>query len=336
MSAVPQHQGDGDGRKRLHHGVVQRVGEDGVLEGLHVLPVDGLELLVGALLAVEQLQGDDAAYVLLQKAVDACDGRADAAVAVAHGVAEDLRGHGDQWQHDEGRQRQPPILAQHDADDEQQHEDVFHNADDATGEHLVYGVHVGRHTGHQAAHGIVVEEGDVHALQVPIELAAKVEHHHLPGPLHQVGLGKLKAEAHHQHAQVQRANLRDAGHRHRAQVAVQPGVTVRVAGQVVINGQHGQKRTEHIRQRLQDDGHKGHQHLQGVGAQVAHQATGHLRIFWFCQYFFFCGHCSLLSRSHLRLRLSTSLDGAEPPRGAAFPSWGKNPLPARRTLGFPL
>ena len=71
--------------------VVERVGEDGVFEGDHVLAVDGFKVGVGALLAIEELHHRHARDVLLDKAVDAADGGAHAAVALAHMVAEDAR-----------------------------------------------------------------------------------------------------------------------------------------------------------------------------------------------------------------------------------------------------
>ena len=54
-AAAPDDQRDGDGAREFDGGVVERVGEDGVFEGDHVLAVDGFEVVVGALLAVEEL-----------------------------------------------------------------------------------------------------------------------------------------------------------------------------------------------------------------------------------------------------------------------------------------
>jgi hypothetical protein len=90
-----------------------------------------------------------------------------------------------------------------------QHENVFDDGNHARGEHIVQGIHVGSHAGHQPPHGILVEERDVHALQMAVELAAQVEHHLLSGPLHQVGLGEFKEEAQQQHAEEKAADLRD-------------------------------------------------------------------------------------------------------------------------------
>ncbi len=54
-SAAPDHERNGDGREQLDRRVVERVGEDRVLERDHVQAVDGLKVLVGALFAIEEL-----------------------------------------------------------------------------------------------------------------------------------------------------------------------------------------------------------------------------------------------------------------------------------------
>ena len=54
-SADPDHQGDRDGTEYFDHRIVEGVCQDGVFEGDHVRAVDGFEVIVGALLAVEEL-----------------------------------------------------------------------------------------------------------------------------------------------------------------------------------------------------------------------------------------------------------------------------------------
>ena len=121
-AAAPDHQRNGDRREKIDRRVVERVGEDRVLEGDHVLPVDGFEVLVGALFAVEELHHAHARDVFLGKAVDARDGGADAAVALADVVAEDARDDENQRQHGEGEQRQPPTDGEHDDGHDGEHE----------------------------------------------------------------------------------------------------------------------------------------------------------------------------------------------------------------------
>ena len=90
-----------------------------------------------------------------------------------------------------------------------QHEDVFKNRDHARREHFVQCVDVSGHARHQPAHRILVEERDVHMLQVAEDLATQVEHHLLPGPLHQVGLHEFQREGEKQQPNVEAADLGD-------------------------------------------------------------------------------------------------------------------------------
>ena len=175
--------------------IVERVGEDRVFERDHVLPVDGFEILVGALFAIEELHHAHAADMFLRKGVDARDGGTHAAIGLAHMFAEHARDEQDEGQHGEGDQRQPPVHPQHDEDNSGEHEDILKDGKDAGGEHLVERVHVAGEPRDQASHGIRVEETDVHALHVAEDLAAQVEHDLLPGPLHQVGLHKFQQNA---------------------------------------------------------------------------------------------------------------------------------------------
>ena len=169
------------------------------------------KILVGALLAVEQLHHAHAADMLLRVGVDAGDGGANAAVGLAHVFAENPRDDQDEGQHGERDQRQPPVHPQHDEDDSREHENIFKNGEHAGGEHFVQCVYVAGKSRDQAAHGLRVEKADMHALEVPEDLAAHVEHDLLPGPLHQVGLDKLQQIAEHQRCEINAGNLGDAG-----------------------------------------------------------------------------------------------------------------------------
>ena len=245
---------------------------DGVFEGVHVGAVDLLEALVGLLLAVEQLQHDDAGDVFLQVGVDLGDGDANAAVAVADLAAEDRGGVEDERQHGEGDQRQPPAHVQHDDENAQQDEDVFEDRDHAGGEHFVQRVHVAGDAGDQAADRVLVEEGDVQALQVAEDLAAQIEHHLLSGPLHDVGLGELEQEAEQQNADVDAGNLRDAGQRPGAEKAIEQGMGFGVVGKVLIDGDFRQVRAENVGAGLEHDRDQRNDHLHPVGTQVDQQA----------------------------------------------------------------
>ena len=71
-------------------GIEKGKGVDGVLVGFHVDAVQFGELLARFLLAVEELHDGHAADVLLQESVDPGDGGANAAVGVAHVIAEEI------------------------------------------------------------------------------------------------------------------------------------------------------------------------------------------------------------------------------------------------------
>ena len=113
--------------------------------------------LVRPLLAIEQLQHDDAGHVFLQICIDPGDGDANAPVALAHLAAEDRGRVEDERQHGEGDQRQPPVHFQHDDQDAQQHEDVFEDRHHAGGEHLVQRVHVAGDAGDETPDRVSVE-----------------------------------------------------------------------------------------------------------------------------------------------------------------------------------
>ena len=95
--------------------------------------------------------------------------------------------------------------------------------DHAGGEHLVQRVDVGGDARDQAADGVLVEEGDVQALQVAEDLAAQIEHDFLAGPLHEVGLQELEQEAEDQQSDIDGRDLRDAGDSVRAKPAPDAG-----------------------------------------------------------------------------------------------------------------
>src|SRR6185437_4003592 len=84
--------GNGGAGKNFHHRIVERVSHDGVFISVHVLRVDAVKLAVRAFFTIEKLQHHHAAYVLLQIGVDASNGGANAAVRVAHRLAEDHGG----------------------------------------------------------------------------------------------------------------------------------------------------------------------------------------------------------------------------------------------------
>ena len=140
--------------------------------------------------------------MLLGEAVDAGDGGADAAVALADVVAEDAGDDEDKRQNGKGQQGQPPVDGEHDDGHDGEVEEIVHDGQHAGGEHVVDGVDIGGEARDQPAHGMGVKEADVHALHVAEDVAAQIEHDLLAGPLHQVGLDELKEIGAQQRAQI--------------------------------------------------------------------------------------------------------------------------------------
>jgi hypothetical protein len=88
VSAEPDDACNCSGRQDFHNRIVNRMCLDSVFEGVHVGAVDFFELVVRALFAIEKLEHHDSGDVFLQIGVDSGDCNADAAVAFAHGLAE--------------------------------------------------------------------------------------------------------------------------------------------------------------------------------------------------------------------------------------------------------
>ena len=156
--------------------------------------VDGGKVVVGALLAVEELDDAHAGDVLLGEGVDLGGGGALGAVTDADELAEDVRREDDERDDGQGEQRQGPGHPEHDGDDINERDDVLEDGEDARGEHLVDGVDVRGDAGDEPADGVAVEEADVLVLDVAEDLPAEIEHDLLAGPLHEVGLDELEAE----------------------------------------------------------------------------------------------------------------------------------------------
>jgi len=216
-AAEPDHAGNRDGGEYLDDWIVNRVRHDRVFERVHVIAVDFRKTVVGLAFAIEELQHHHSADVLLQIRVDARDGNANSPIGIAHPVAKDLGRNYDERQHRKRDERQLPVHAQHDAQNSEEHEQVFEDGNDAGGEHLIQRIHVGGNAGHETSHGVLIEESNVEALQMAKDLAAQIEHHFLTGPLHEIGLQKLEHERHDQQSHVDGRDLRDASDRARTE-----------------------------------------------------------------------------------------------------------------------
>ncbi len=272
VSAEPHHARDGGGRQDFHYRVINGVGQDGVLVGVHVGAIDLFEVLVGLLLAVEELQDDDSGDVFLQVGIDPGDGDTNTPVTLAHRLAKQAGGKENDRQNSERNQRQTPAHVEHDGDDAGQHEDVFEDGDHAGGEHFVQRVHIAGDTRDQAADGISVEERDVQPLQMAEDLRPQIEHHLLPRPLHDVGLGEFEQEADQQESNVDCRNLRDAHQGLAAEEAIEQRMRLGAAGEIFIDRNLGQVGANDVGAGLEDDGDEGNHDLQPVGTQILKQA----------------------------------------------------------------
>jgi hypothetical protein len=172
--------------------------------GIEVLPVDRVEGLGGAALAAEQLDHPHPGELLLQVAVEPGQPEADVAEGAADLAPEQRHRQHHERNHHEGDQRQPPLGHQHHDHDGRQREHVAEHRDQAGGEDLVQGLHVGSDPGHQAAHRVHVEERDAEPLEPDEELAPEVGHHPLADPAGQEGLPVLAAEFEHGRRDIER------------------------------------------------------------------------------------------------------------------------------------
>src|ERR1700733_69394 len=186
VATEPDDAGDGNRRENFDHRIINRVRQDSVFEGVHVNRIYFGKLVVSAFFAIEQLQHNHSAYVLLEISVNSSDRNPNATIRFANPVAKHPGCDADQWQHSEGNYSQLPVHEQHNAHDASEDKDVLENRDHAGGEYFVYCIHVRGDACHQPAHGIPVEKGNMHALQETEYLGPQIKHHFLPSPLHEI------------------------------------------------------------------------------------------------------------------------------------------------------
>src|SRR5437879_1868771 len=92
VSAGPIDQGDGGKAEKFDRRIKKSVSENGIAPGEHVVAIAPLKFLDGLAFAVEELHDAHTGNVFLEERVDAGDGRADGAIGVAGGVAEEQWG----------------------------------------------------------------------------------------------------------------------------------------------------------------------------------------------------------------------------------------------------
>ena len=171
IAAGPVDQGDRDDAEKFDGGIEQRKGQDGVVPGLHVVAIAFGKFDARFSLAIEQLHYAHAGNVFLEERVDARDRGANAAVGVAHELAEEIGDHEDEGQHGEGIEREAMVDGKEPRGHDGEEEEIVDHGDDAGGEEIVQGVDVGGDAGDQAADGVAVEVAHGQALDVGEDLA---------------------------------------------------------------------------------------------------------------------------------------------------------------------
>ncbi len=135
-----------------------------------------------------------AGNVFLEERVDARDGGADAAVGVAHELAEEICDHENEGQHGERIKRQPVVHGEKQRGHDGEEEEIVDHRHDAGGKEIVQGVDVGGYARHEAADRVAVEVAHRHALDVRENFAAHVVHGLLADALHDANLRVLRQE----------------------------------------------------------------------------------------------------------------------------------------------
>ena len=105
-SARPIKQCETKHAEEFHCGIEEGERVNGLLVSFHVDAVQFLKLLARFPFAVKELHDGHATDMFLQKRVDPRDGRADAAVRVAHFVSEEIRQENHEWQRRKSYQSQ--------------------------------------------------------------------------------------------------------------------------------------------------------------------------------------------------------------------------------------
>ena len=137
IATGPIDERDGGKAQKLHRGIEKRVGQNGVAPGEHIVAVALGEFVHGLALAIEKLHDAHARDVFLEEGVDACDGRADAAVGVANVVAKDQRDDQDARQDKEGIESQAAIELEKQCGHDREEKKVVDHGDDARGKEVV-------------------------------------------------------------------------------------------------------------------------------------------------------------------------------------------------------
>src|SRR5437016_353424 len=210
VAAGPINQSDGGEAEKLDRGIEESVSENGIAPGQHVVAIALLEFIHGLAFAVEELHDAHAGNVFLEESVDAGDGGADAAVGVAHELAEDHGYDQDAGEDGESVQGEAAVNLEEEHGHDHEEEEVVDHGNDACGEKIVEGVDVRGYARDQAADGVAVEVAHRQTLHVAEYFAAHVVHGLLADALHDANLDVLGEEVERKDSQQEKAKPADA------------------------------------------------------------------------------------------------------------------------------
>src|SRR5215831_3684389 len=233
--------------------------------------------------------------MLLEICINSGDSNTDAAIRIAHSPAEHHGGPENSREDGEGDQRQPPLHLQHDDNDSEKDKDVLKDGYDARGEHVVKGIHIAGDASDEAPHWILVEESDVHVLEMAEYLATQIEHHLLARPQHEVGLRVFEDKTSRQRAYIHQRNLPDTNQGPGTEKGIQEAVRlVGSSSEVFIECNLGEIWANDICGSLENDGDQGNYYSPFVGTEISQEPLHQPAVIRFTQYLFFL-HASPVS-----------------------------------------
>src|SRR5438477_12746464 len=282
VSAGPINQRNRGETEKLDRGIEESVSENSVAPGQHVVAIALLEFIHGLALAIEELHDAHAGDIFLEERVDAGNGCADAAIGVAHGLAENHNDDEDTGEDGKSVQRKAAVDLEEEHGHDHEEEEVVDHGDDACGEKIVEGVDVRGYAGDQPADGVAVEVAHRQTLHVAEYFAAHVVHGLLADALHDANLDVLREEVERQHGQKEQAEPDNA----RPCRSFRDGVLQR-GNKVAIDGISKNERRGKLERG--DDGHHDERegHTPFVRLHVFEKPAHQARIVRFAEGLFF-------------------------------------------------
>src|SRR6516225_913006 len=203
ITAVPENQGNGGKAQKFDCRIKERVGQNGVPPGKHVVVITFGKFVLGLCLAIEKLHHTHARDVFLQQSVDARNSSADVAIGVPDVFPENQRDNQDAGQDGQGIQSQMSIDFEQQASHDREQKEVVDHGDDPRGKEVVERIDIGGNPSYQAADRIAIEVAHRQALHVAENLAPHVVHGLLAHPLHDANLHILREKIEGKHGQKQ-------------------------------------------------------------------------------------------------------------------------------------